>query len=496
MERRENKRFLEFEEFRIDVEERQLFHRGERLAVTPKDFDLLLVLIENCGRTVSKDDLMEMVWQNTYVYEGNLNRHISTLRKLLREQCSSTALITTIPKRGYRFDGDVREIFETETVTDHNAQYRIAFHEVTTSTSASRFSFSPSPTLIAVMLVVVLTAAAFWLFVPSERIGVVAAFRPSVEEHGTTDPVALELYEDGRRLWASRNVEDLHNATLKLEQAVAIDGQFARAHAALADAYAFDHFNWTKAERSAVTALEIDPNLVEPYATLGFIETFWRWNPKAAEENFKRAIAVDPGYATAHQWYGISLAARGRTGLALAEMRRAVEIDPSSPAINADLCQLLYFSRRYDEAIEQCRKTLEIDPVNPNAHRYLYDIYTVSGRHQDAVARYFVMEELRIVRNASTRESDELRIAFYDSGIRSFWQRRADLLKRDKTSSYRIAQYYSLLGDGRMAMAYLRDASDRRELDCIFISVDPIFAELGSDSEFRSMASHLIDQES
>ena len=110
---RPSKRFYEFDTFRIDVEERQLLRDDKPVLLTPKVFDILLALVENNGHVLAKDRLMERVWADRFVEDGNLNRNISTLRKVLGEDSHKPRFIKTLPKRGYRFDADVREILKT-----------------------------------------------------------------------------------------------------------------------------------------------------------------------------------------------------------------------------------------------------------------------------------------------------------------------------------------------------------------------------------------------
>lgn len=495
METTENRRLIEFGEFRIDVEERLLFRAGDQVAVAPKDFDLLLVLVENRGRTVTKEELMDSVWHETYVYEGNLNRHISTLRKLLGESHRNSKLITTIPKRGYRFDGEVREVCieESELVAEKRTQYRFAINEVTETANTSRFVMSVSSLAVMFLVIGVAAISAVWGWRQLSPDSSAAAFSPNIKEHGTENAEAYELFSEGRRLWKTRATEDLHNATIKLEQAIEKDPQFARAHAALADAYAFDYFGWVKAESVAENAARLDHRLAEPHATIGFIRTFWQWKPKEAEQHFKRAIAIDPTYATAHQWYAMSLASRGRIGLALAEIRIAHELEPSSAAINADMCQMLYFARRYDSAVEQCRRTLEIDPKFINAHQYLYEIYIALGMHDEAIERYYIMEKLGLAPQDAALDSEDLRTAYTTAGIRAFWERRIEVLKRSRSSSYRLGQYYSRLDNKEAALASFRSAFEDRDIDFLFFAVDPSAEPIYKDPRYIELAGNLMD---
>lgn len=372
-----SKRFYEFDSFRIDLEERQLLRESRPVLLTPKVFDILLALVENNGHTLTKDELMERVWSDTFVEYGNLNRNVSTLRKVLGEDSHQPQLIKTIPKRGYRFEGNVREVLEEEEAltVEKRTNYRLSVRTDEESESLSNHvSLSMRTVILAASAVALIGFGLVWGVSEASRNKSHAVSAAGVEsKQGTNNQEAFELYRKGRAMWQNRSVESLHHATIALEQAVRSDPDFALAHAALADAYAFDGGFWRKAEKVANEAIRLDPSLGEPHATIAFVRTFWDWNLREAEPHFKQAIALNPNYATAHQWFALNLAARTQMGAALAEMQRALELEPNSVAINADMCQLLYFSRKYDMAIDQCRKALAIDPNFLSAREHLYD---------------------------------------------------------------------------------------------------------------------------
>ncbi len=140
-----------------------------------------------------------------------------------------------------------------------------------------------------------------------------------------------------------------------------------------------------EAERAVRRALELDPTLAEAHAALGFIRMFHYWDFKTAERELKRAFEMKPNYSTAHQWYALLLAVKGQQDEAKARMRRALEIDPLSVGINADMGQILFFNHEYDEAIRQCRKALELDSDFSFAHSYLYWIYLKKNMPDEAV---------------------------------------------------------------------------------------------------------------
>jgi tetratricopeptide (TPR) repeat protein len=298
---------------------------------------------------------------------------------------------------------------------------------------------------------------------------------------------AHELYLAGRQLWQTRNVEDLHNATRKLEQAVEEDPEFALAHSALADAYAFDYVNWRKAEHHANEAMRLDPALGEPHATIGFVRTFWEWRPAEAEPYFKKALLLNPNYATAHQWYALNLAARSRIGPALAEMRTAAELEPASSAINADLCQVLYFFQKYDLAAEQCIATLAVAPGLHAANHHLYDIYLARQTFDEAAHQYFSLVDQGMISPISPPEVESLRTAYSVSGIRAFFEVQVDMLEKQRSRSFQTARYHARLGNRAETYRWLRRAAKERDFELIFIAADPVFESIAGEAEFKGL---------
>ena len=186
----------------------------------------------------------------------------------------------------------------------------------------------------------------------------------------TDDVEAYRLYMRGRYFWNKRNAEAINLGIEYFRQAIARDPHYALAYVGLADSYAIlPNFSETstdeaslKARAAALKALEIDETLPEAQVTLASISAD-RWEWQEAEKWFKRAMELNPSYATAHQWYGVYLAKIGRVDEALVEMKRAYELDPLSLIINLELGAALAHARQYDQAIEQLRKNLEIEPT-------------------------------------------------------------------------------------------------------------------------------------
>src|SRR5713101_8016621 len=219
----------------------------------------------------------------------------------------------------------------------------------------------------------------------------------------TTDLTAYELYLKGRLLWSKRGGDNLRQAIGFYEQAIARDPKYALAYTGLAEAYVLLPFYtatapqdaYPTAKAAALKALQLDEKLAEAHTALGLLLCFGDLDMAGSISEFQRAIALNPNYATAHHWYGNGpLLALGRFEEAIAEGKRAIELDPLSPIINADLGQNLYIARRYDEAIAQLRKTLEIDPTFYYAHYNLGIALQLKGDMPAAIAEYTQAQQL------------------------------------------------------------------------------------------------------
>jgi DNA-binding winged helix-turn-helix (wHTH) protein/Tfp pilus assembly protein PilF len=488
------KRFYEFDDYRIDIDERQLLRLGERVPLTPKVFDILLTLVENSGHTVGKNALIESVWADSFVEEGNLNRNVSTLRKILGEDGHEPRFIRTVPKRGYRFVGDVHEIVEEneELIVERRTRYSLAVNQESPDVLAGeRRSSLRRIMLFAAPVGAALVLAIAWAAISAPTSDANAKVAAATSGR-STDPEAQELFERGRKLWQDRSAEGLHQATSYLERAVRLDPGFALAHAALADAYAFDVTHWKKAEATAREAIRLDPSLGEPHATIGFVRTFWEWRLNDAEEHFRQAVELSPNYATGHQWYAFNLMFQDQRGSSLAEIKRAIELEPGSAALHADHCQLLYFSVKFDDAIEQCKATLAIDPNFRSAYVHLYSIYTEKEMYPEAVDAFFKAEQLNMTTATPPAQLEELREAFANGGIRGFWHERVRMLSSgEPPAAYPLAQYYTRLGRYNEAIYWFRRAAETHDFEFIFATSDPLHYKLAGVPGIEEIANVL-----
>ncbi len=657
-------RLYEFGNYYLDTQEQLLRRDGVPVALTPKAFETLVVLIERRGRLIEKSELMEALWPESHVEEANLTNNVWTLRKTLGESEDGQRYIETVPKRGYRFVAKVTELpasdeaalvverhtfkrivtnetEEKETWEEEAAPQSSVARQVSSTGSAvtpRRFRVStPLKTTIAaaVLFLVVLPATLYRLSarLDSERAALaVAPARPrlrslavlpfktigasgradseylgigmsdalitrlgnskqvvvrptsamrrysdplqdplaagreqrveaildgNVQREGDRIRVTVQLFRalDGATLWSakfderftdifavqdsisqqvmrellvelnpdeqkrlqqrgSNNIE-AYQAYLKglyfwnkrtrdgyqksvdyFKQAIEIDPAYAQAYVGLGNSSSFlgghDRASeveaFSKARATAKKALELDETLAEAHASLGLVAMNFDWNWSETEKEFRRAIELNPNYATAHQWYGEFLACMGRFDEGIAELKRAQELDPLSIIINTDMGKVYMLARRYDEAISQYRRTLEMDPEFEVAHGLLAMTYSEKGMHEEALG------ELRKIKHL---ESDPLYLSYlvYVNAIagrpgeaRRALERIRQMSKQTYVSPLTNALAYAALRDNDQAFRWFDRVFDEHASGgAISLKVGFVWDNLRSDPRFSQL---------
>lgn len=633
-----------FDQFLLAPEEQLLLRNGQPVALTPKTFGLLVVLVRNSGHLVKKDELLQQVWPDSIVEEVNLSVNISALRKALGDDQVVTRFIETVPKRGYRFVAPVRQIVdETMEIVLRRHLTASIVTEVDESipegdsqtapereAMASSISSVPSPsradklgrnrgTLAAALVLVIASAAlVLWRTFPKpaavpldsvavlpfttgdaaneyladgiseaminglaqlsklkvaprtstfrykrqpldpkkigREIGVGAIVMGEVAAQGDTlniqvnlikvadnsqvwssryagrasDLVSLQRrisqdlagalrlnpagdekqrisavvtensdayrsYLQGRYFWNQRSEEGLQKGIVAFQRATEIDPNFALAFSGLADSYttlgSLSYLSPTQAfpvaKNYALRALELDPSLAEPHASLAYDKFYFDWDWIGAEAEFKRAIELNDRYATAHQWYSIYLAAAGRPDEALKEIQLARERDPLSLSINTDIGFHYYYTRQYDQAIKQLKMVLEMKKDFPLAHFWLGRCYQEIGKYDEALAEYKQVEDafhgwvvpiaaIGFVEGRIGRRAE----------VEKLLTRLNELSKRRFVTSYGVALVYAGGGQKEQAFAWLEKAFDERSHWLVWLRLDPRWDVLRSDARF------------
>ncbi len=557
-------RVLDFDGFTVDLGSRVLLRGDRQVALTPKAFETLAVLLERPGEVLPKEQLLERVWPDTFVEEGILTQNIYTLRKALQEAGGLRDYIETVPRRGYRFVGPVAERAAAEETSREAASVRslavlpfepltgnpddaylglgLADALITRLSNLRRLTVRPTsavrrylgaardPAVIArtlqveavldgtlqrsgdglritVQLVGARESAPLWAAKFDARAADLFALEDSISQElaeelrlrlsrqerdrlsrsPTPDPQAYDAYLRGRFFWNRRTLDGLEKAIASFRQAIALDSDFALAHAGLADCYvllplygAFAPRNvFPEAIASAERALTLDDSLAEAHTSLSYARFLYERRWEAAERGFRRALDLNPGYPTAHQWMAFLLAALGRHEEAIGQARQARDLDRLSLVINADFGMVLYFARQYPAAVEQFRKTLELDPSFAYAHFGLGHAWQQQGRLDEAVE-----EQRRAVELAPGSPAlqaalgQALAWAGRPEEARRILAELEERAAREYVEPSDFAFLWTALGEPDRALDRLEQACDERSRFVAFLATWPIYDPL------------------
>jgi len=325
--------------------------------------------------------------------------------------------------------------------------------------------------------------------------------RNAIAAQPTENTEAYQLYLRGRYLWNRRTGENLKKALAYFEQAAEKDPHYALAYAGMADScvlipiYAAgtpqDYL--PRARAGAQKAVELDDTLAEAHTSLAYV-FFYDFDNAQSVKEFERAISLNPNYAMAHLWYGLGpLSAMGEFDRAIAEEKRALELDPVSPIINADLGTVYTLARRYDEAIAQLRDTVEMNPQFYGGHRCLGWALELKGATGEAIAEYHKAFEL---------SDDPMMLAMLahaeasigkQNQARQILGQLTEEAKARYVPAYAFAVIYLALGENDHALDWLEQAA--RDHDGFYINlikVEPFLDPLRGDPRFETLVSRIL----
>lgn len=593
---------FEFGSFVLNPPERLLLREGRPVEMPPKVFDLLLALVSARGHLLEKEELLRTVWEGSFVEEGNVNRQISTLRRILGDAAGSAAFIETVPKRGYRFIAPVRQIqvegdmhlsnppeapAAIHISFDHSKHANEATRDATLApprraiavlpfkltgsceedgeylgvgladalvtrlsnvrelvvrpTSAVARYSSPEQDIleagrelrvsavldgrvqrvdgrvrVTVQLVSVDEGATLWAEKFDERWTDIFSLQDSISEqaaaaltvrltreereglrkHGTESPDAFQAYLRGRSCWNRFVEEDLRKAVEFFKLAIELDSSYALAHCGVADCYNFVGLHgvlqpsvaFSKAKAAALRALELDDMLAEGHTPLGYVAFFYEWDWAEAEVEFRRAIRLNPSYATAHHLFSFMLSALARHEEALAEVRKAREIDPLSHLINDAMGFCYWNARRFDLAEAQCHKTIARDPEFFMARYGLAMTYAHTGRHAEGI------EEARVAARLSNDSPLALATLGHACAVAGRTREAEELLEKLTRMSRLgyVPPYYPAtvcvgLGRADDSLDFLEKAVECRDGWLTWLGVEPRFDPLREDPRFQDI---------
>ena len=319
----------------------------------------------------------------------------------------------------------------------------------------------------------------------------------ALDKHYTESSEASQLYMRGRFYWNKRTAEALQKAIEYFNQAIEKDPGYAMAYAGLADCYLVPgnplppRERMPKAKAAAMRALELDETLAEAHTSLARVLATYDWDWTGAEKEYKRSIELNPRYATAHQWYSGCLEVMGRRNEAMAERKRARELEPLNLTINFALGLTFYYDRDYDQAIEQFQKTLELDQNFPAVLTFLPAAYEQKGNYDKAIAEFKKAVLLQGANAESSFSLSGLGHVYGVSGKKAEARAVLDKLKQKSRQEYisavHIALVYAGLGEKDQAFAWLEEAYKERSFQMQGLKLDPRWDSLRSDPRFADL---------
>ncbi|MBI3004732.1 MAG: protein kinase [Ignavibacteriales bacterium] len=309
------------------------------------------------------------------------------------------------------------------------------------------------------------------------------------------DIEAYNLYLQGRYFWNKRTAEGLNKAIEYFQLAIEKDPSYARGYAGLADAYVVLASNtfappndvMPKAKAAATKALSLDNALTEAHASLAMVAFWFEWDKATAEREFKKAIELNPNYATARQWYAWFLATTGHSKEAIQEITKARDLEPLSLIINTEVGAIHYFAGSFEQEIEHYRRTLEMDPTFALAHMHLGFAYLADENYGDAIRE--LESAVRLSDNNPTMVA-ALGSALAEADKRDLAEQFFALLVKMSKEKYvspaHLAGLSAALGRKDEAISYLNKALDERSTSLVWIKMGRGFASLRSDPRFTT----------
>ena len=304
---------------------------------------------------------------------------------------------------------------------------------------------------------------------------------------GTNDAEARNLYVRGQWYWEQRAVVTNREAADLFRLAIEKDPEFALAYSGLSNCY-FLLSVWgaeppkkifPKAKAASLKAIELAPEAAEGHLSLAMVYWLYEFDWKSADREFKRAIELNPNYARAPHWYGLFLAETGRFDEAIATEKHALEIEPQSLPVKADLARVLFYARRYDESLTQYQEVLKTNPNFGAVYAELLQFYEAAGIEQEWVA---------LTKLTGRFDIPSLREAYEKGGLKGYWRKAVEIIEKDgQKEGFPLATLYAKLNEKDHAIELLYKALEARDHQMAQIKVHPFLDNLRSEPRFAEL---------
>jgi DNA-binding winged helix-turn-helix (wHTH) protein/tetratricopeptide (TPR) repeat protein len=495
--------------FSADVAGRRLFKHGVEIRLQEQPFQVLALLLETPGEVVTREELHQRLWPtDTFVaFDEGLNAAVNRLRRALGDSADNPRFIETIPRQGYRFiapvenspnGGGAPKNAVAEAVAGAGLQPTLT-QEGTGDFPSALTTDQPKGWPLQSWV------GKSWTRFAALALGTVAVaaggfygfhYKPA------GDPQAILACQQGRELWRHRTPETLVKAIEQYKKAVALNPSYAPAYTGLADAYIVlpllsnipQEEAYPKAREAAAKALALNPSLAEAHTSSADVKLYVEWDFPGAEREFRRALELDPNYATAHQWYAEFLSLMGRHEEAIREIQRAEQLEPFSAVMYHQAGQILQNARRYDEAIKEYDRALQINPAFAPSSDGVAAALRRKGMYPEAIEakRQFLMRNADFygTNGADQIWEEKLARVYQAGGKQGFWRYELASMPRDPSNgrvSYGLAERYAQVGDVENGIFWLERAVQLHYYEALNLKVEADLDPLRFDPRFQEL---------
>jgi len=431
-------------------------------------------------------------------FDQGISSAIRRLRDALGDSADNPVFIETVERRGYRWIAPMRL---AEAVPQGNGGRR---EEARTEAPLPPRSSPWRKVVFALPLLALLFAT--WIFRPGFRNAKAGAKSgPAAWTgglHHAANREAEDYYLQGRFYWNKRTPESLGQAVDSFTQAIVHDPTYSDAYVGLADCYNLlreytmmpANEAYPRALAAAKKAVELNDRSSQAHASLAFVSFNGMWDSGMADEEFRRAIDLDPNNSNAHHWYATFLLSVRRLDESLNEIDRAQGLDPNSPSILADKGRILWVSGRTEEALRLLRQLEAADPDSPSPHRHLKFAYLEMGDYPGYLAE--MKKEAFLLHDASLSAiGTAAEKGFAAHGATGMFagqlEQQNKAYSQGKLSPFYLAETYSRLGNTQEALKYLEACYDRHADETVNVASDPAFNNLHPVPAFQQFLAKL-----
>jgi len=529
---------IRFGVFEADVLSGELRKSGVKVKIQDLPFRALSLLLSHPNEVLSRDQFRRALWpEGVFVdFDHGISSAINRLRDALGDSADNPVFIETVERRGYRWIAPTHialiQLAPSEIAPAQVPGTPIQAAQIQPQIQPTQITDAPSapgrPVLVKMEVPkpapaapvthgwrwsLVLSATALvlmvWSFWPNHRAARAGMTKsPSVMKtgagpsHPSVNSEAQQFYLKGRFYWEKRTPEGLNKAVDYFTQAIVHDPNYAPAYVGLADCYNLlreytlmpANEAYPRALASAKRAVELDEQSSEAHASLAFALFYGTWDAAAAEQEFRRALDLNPNNAVAHHWYATYLSTVGRSNDAITEIERAQTLDPASKSVLADKGRLLWSSGRRDEGTALLKQLEASEPDFVSPHRYLKDIYYAAGDYAHFLDEW-KKEEGLLQDHSGLKLVDTAEKGFAAAGapgmLRNMLAMQQKLYQSGLESSYSLAQTNALLGNKQEALRYLKVAYDKHDDSVVQMKNDSAFISLQDDLDYRELIARL-----